>query len=321
MVRRTLSTARQIQELVMTQAIASIKAAATAGLSSRQLASLAKDALIAEAELTPKPGLVDRRGSGTHTDLSLEIMRRSANTIELFFARMAAAATDSPIDGTLRAVLGAIGREAETAMLKATKGSNSHKGAIWILGLLVAGASSQLDVTATRVAECANQIARLPDHARIQPVSHGEAMCVRYGTTGARGEACAGFPHVVHVGLPGLAAARAYGLTEEQSRLHALLHIMASLDDTCVLYRGGAEGLQFVKKCARRVLEAGGPGCAAGEEAFSRFDRELSVKRISPGGSADLLAATLFLDALNEGRNKVQEDNSLPKETYGTHNL
>jgi triphosphoribosyl-dephospho-CoA synthase len=303
----------------MTQAIASIKAAATAGLPSRQLASLAKDALIAEAELTPKPGLVDRRGSGAHTDLSLEIMRHSANTIEPFFARMAAAAANSPMDGSLRAVLGTIGRDAETAMFKATNGSNSHKGAIWILGLLVAGASSQVDVTPTRVAKRASQVAHIPDRARVQLVSHGDAMRVRYGVTGARGEACAGFPHVTHVGLPALAAARAYGLTEEESRLHALVHIMASLDDTCVLYRGGAEGLQFVKKGARRVLEAGGLGCAAGEEAFSRFDRELSVKRISPGGSADLLAATLFLDALHDGRNRVREDNNFKKETYGKH--
>jgi triphosphoribosyl-dephospho-CoA synthase len=303
----------------MTQATVRVEAPATAGLHSRQLASLAKDALIAEAELTPKPGLVDQRGSGTHTDLSLEIMRRSAKTIEPFFARMAAVATDSPIDGTLRAVLGTIGREAETAMFKATNGSNSHKGAIWILGLLVAGTSSQVDAKPTRVAERASQIARLPDRACIQPVSHGDAMRVRYGATGARGEACAGFPHVIHVGLPGLAAARAYGLTEEESRLHALLHIIASLDDTCVLYRGGAEGLQFVKKGARRVLEAGGPGCAAGEEAFSRFDRELSVKRISPGGSADLLAATLFLDALVGSKGTVREDNSLNRGTNGTH--
>jgi triphosphoribosyl-dephospho-CoA synthase len=303
----------------MTQATVRVEAPATAGLHSRQLASLAKDALIAEAELTPKPGLVDQRGSGTHTDLSLEIMRRSAKTIEPFFARMAAAATDSPIDGTLRAVLGTIGREAETAMFKATNGSNSHKGAIWILGLLVAGASSQVDVKPTQVAERARQIVRLPDRARIQPVSHGDAMRVRYGATGARGEACAGFPHVIHVGLPGLAAARAYGLTEEESRRHALLHIMASLDDTCVLYRGGAGGLQFVKKGARRVLEAGGPGCAAGEEAFSRFDRELSVKRISPGGSADLLAATLFLDALDGSKGTVREDNRLNRGTNGTH--
>ena len=305
----------------MTQAMVRKRVPETVGLRSRQLASLAMDALIAEAELTPKPGLVDRRGSGTHTDLSLEIMRRSARTIEPFFARLAAAATDSPIDGSLRALLGTIGREAETAMFKATNGSNSHKGAIWIVGLLVAGASSRVDVTSTRVAERASQVARLPDRAGVRLVSHGDAMRVRYGVTGARGEACAGFPHVIQVGLPALAAAREYGLTEEESRLHALLHIMASLDDTCVLYRGGAEGLQVVKQGSQGVLNAGGPGRPAGKEAFNRLDRELSVRGISPGGSADLLAATLFLDALHEGRNKVQEDNSLPKETYGTNNV
>jgi triphosphoribosyl-dephospho-CoA synthase len=99
MVRRPLSAAREIQELVMTQTIVIMEAPAATGLRSRQLASLAKDALIAEAELTPKPGLVDRRGSGTHTDLSLDIMRRSARTIEPFFATMLRPLPASPIDG------------------------------------------------------------------------------------------------------------------------------------------------------------------------------------------------------------------------------
>jgi triphosphoribosyl-dephospho-CoA synthase len=93
----------------MTRALVRMEAPPTAGLYSRQLASIAKDALIAEAELTPKPGLVDRRGSGTHRDLSLGIMRLSARTMEPFFARMAAAAAYSPIDGSLRARQGARG--------------------------------------------------------------------------------------------------------------------------------------------------------------------------------------------------------------------
>ena len=99
-----------------------------------QLGSLARQALIAEAELTPKPGLVDRRGSGAHTDLSLDLMRRSARVLEPFFTDMASAAEGRVPDRDLRAELAAIGRDAERAMYKATEGANSHKGAIWILG-------------------------------------------------------------------------------------------------------------------------------------------------------------------------------------------
>src|SRR5580700_6492320 len=128
-----------------------------------QLASLARQALIAEAELTPKPGLVDRRGSGAHTDLSLDLMRRSAKVLEPFFADMATAAEGRVPDRDLRAELAAIGRDAERAMYKATEGANSHKGAIWILGLLVAAAAQRGGQTACEIAAGAAAIARFPD--------------------------------------------------------------------------------------------------------------------------------------------------------------
>ena len=105
-------------------------------LDADQLAELARQALVAEAELTPKPGLVDRRGSGAHSDLSLDIMRRSASAIAPYFAAMAAVSCIAPMDRSLRAEVAAIGREAEAAMLRETGGSNAHKGAIWVLGLL-----------------------------------------------------------------------------------------------------------------------------------------------------------------------------------------
>src|SRR6201984_1939025 len=102
------------------------------------LAALARQALIAEAALTPKPGLVDRRGSGAHTDLSLALMRRSAFAIEPFIRLMALQSMNENPSPRLRATLAATGRAAERAMLEATNGSNTHKGAIWTLGLLAA---------------------------------------------------------------------------------------------------------------------------------------------------------------------------------------
>jgi triphosphoribosyl-dephospho-CoA synthase len=142
----------------------------------------------------------------------------------------------------------------------------------------------------------------------------------RYGTTGARGEAFAGFPHVIQVGLPALRTARSGGCTEANSRLSALLNIMVRLEDTCVLYRGGIEGLAAVQKGASDVLRVGGPGSVAGDQAMFQLDRELFIGKISPGGSADLLAATLFLDALERDQYAVEEDNSLSEEyTYGAN--
>ena len=287
-------------------------------LDADQLAELALQALVAEAELTPKPGLVDRRGSGAHSDLSLDIMRRSASAIAPYFTAMAAASCIAPMDQSLRAEVAAIGREAEAAMLRETGGSNAHKGAIWVLGLLVTATAQSGSLHPGAIAKDAGLLAQLPDSARPQLVSHGDLVRSRYGAKGARGEACAGFPHIVKVGLPALRAARECRLSETNSRLSSLLAIMASLEDTCVLYRGGDEGLQTVKQGASEVLASGGPGCAAGDEMLRRFDRALFAKSISPGGSADLLAATLFLDAIERRLYDVERDNSLLEESYGT---
>ena len=287
-------------------------------LDAGQLAELARQALVAEVELTPKPGLVDRRGAGAHSDLSLDLMRQSAGAIAPYFEAMGDSAQSMPFDRGLRTEVAAIGRAAESAMLQATNGSNAHKGAIWILGLLVTAASRGIDLNPAAIAQDAAFLARLPDRAQPQLLSHGEMVRARYGATGARGEAFAGFPHVLHVGLPTLRAERNRARTETNSRLWALLNIMARLEDTCVLYRGGAEGLAIVQKGASDALLAGGPGSVAGELAMLRLDQELLIRNISPGGAADLLAATLFLDALEQGQNAI-EDNSLSEEVrYGT---
>ena len=287
-------------------------------LDAGQLAELARQALVAEVELTPKPGLVDRRGAGAHSDLSLDLMRQSAAAIAPYFEAMGDSAQSMPFDRGLRTEVAAIGRAAESAMLQVTNGSNAHKGAIWILGLLVTAASRGIDLNPAAIAQDAAFLARLPDRAQPQLLSHGEMVRARYGATGARGEAFAGFPHVLHVGLPTLRAERNRARTETNSRLWALLNIMARLEDTCVLYRGGAEGLAIVQKGASDALLAGGPGSVAGELAMLRLDQELLIRNISPGGAADLLAATLFLDALEQGQNAI-EDNSLSEEvSYGT---
>ena len=284
-----------------------------------QLARLAWQALVAEAELTPKPGLVDRRGSGSHTDLSLDRMRRSARTIAPYFAKMAFATATAPMDHALRATVAAIGRDAEAAMLRTTAGSNAHKGAIWVLGLLVCAASQSADVHSENIARNAGYLARLTDRARPQIVSHGDVVRNRYGARGARGEAWANFSHVTAVGLPALTQARRTGRSEQDSRLIALLRIMSHLDDTCVLYRGGTEAQELVHRGSTQVLEVGGPGTAEGHAALLDLDREFVRRRISPGGSADLLAATLFLDALEHGQNEVQKDNSILEEGNGAN--
>jgi triphosphoribosyl-dephospho-CoA synthase len=269
----------------------------------RRLARLAGQALIAEAELTPKPGLVDRRGAGAHTDLSLDIMRRSALAIEPYFYQMALASEHTRPGQSIRERLALIGRQAERAMLDATGGSNSHKGAIWTVGLLVAALAMHDNdtVAASAVATTAKIIASFEDRAIPRLASHGDEVARRYGVAGARGEALSGFPHVVDVALPALRRKRRSGATEQVARLDALLSIMASLDDTCLLYRGGRTALAAAKEGAAAVTAAGGTGTTLGRKLLGQLDRRLLELNASPGGSADLLAAALFLDEVFHG--------------------
>lgn len=271
-------------------------------LSDGQLAHHAVTALIEEAQLTPKPALVDRRGSGAHRDLDLATMLRSARTLEPTFAALASAARRRrEPSALLRAELAQIGRAGEQDMLHATGGSNAHRGAIWIVGLLVAGASMTGNATrlnAAHICTLAARIACFPDRFAAPSDSHGERARQRYQVGGARREAQDGFPHVVDIGLPALRAARANGVDENAARIDALLSIMASLDDTCLLHRAGLPGLHAAQHGARRVLKAGGSSTPGGQTALVALEHALLSLNASPGGAADLLAATLFLDML-----------------------
>ncbi|WP_434654998.1 triphosphoribosyl-dephospho-CoA synthase [Pseudomonas sp. R3-56] len=265
-----------------------------------RLADLAVDALIDEADLSPKPALVDRRGSGAHTDLHLGLMHASALSLWPAFKEMAEAALDcGEIGLPLREALGRIGREGEAAMLTTTGGVNTHRGAIWALGLLVAAAALEPESSgAGAVTLRAARLALLNDRHAPQPLSHGAQVAQRYGARGAREEAQLAFPAVTTLGLPQLKRSRAAGVGEQNARLDALLAIMTRLADTCVLYRAGEAGLQAMQQGARAVLDAGGSASLGGRRQLHVLDQQLIALNASPGGAADLLAACLFLDRI-----------------------
>lgn len=270
------------------------------------LARQVLQALLDEVTLTPKPGLVDLRSRGAHLDLNWALMCHSACVLQPIFAAMAGAGEHSEDDGLLRQRIGTIGRLGESVMMAATGGVNTHRGAIWALGLLVTAAaqlSSRGDSpTPAAVAARAGALARLTDHGAPRETGNkGELACRQYHVGGARGQACAGFPHVTQVGLPALRASRARGDSETTARLNSLLAIVAKLDDTCVLSRGGVAALTALQVGAATVLAAGGAGTQAGTQALLALEAEVLALNVSPGGAADLLAATLFLDSLEEG--------------------
>jgi len=265
------------------------------------IARLATRALWEELAVFPKPGLVSLRDAGAHSDMDASTFVRSLFALRGYFRAIAAAGARAAPFEQLRT----LGQRAERAMLLATGGVNTHRGAIFALGLL--GAASALAsarrerltdgaVRATLIDAWGADLA-FPVPVHSSP-SHGTHVSTRYGATGARGEARAGFPSVFEVALPALRAARRQGLDARRVRLAAFYALLENVDDTNILYRGGVAGLVHVRRSAQAFQAAGGVGAADGIARAERMHLDFVARGLSPGGCADLLASALLVDAL-----------------------
>jgi triphosphoribosyl-dephospho-CoA synthase len=266
---------------------------------SRDIARAAIGSLLAELALFPKPGLVSLRDSGAHADMDASTFVTSLFALSRYFDDIAAAgAARAPF-----ARLKALGIRAETVMLAATGGVNTHRGAIFALGLLCAAAARARAIgvvptdTALRgilVNEWGAALASAGPALR----SHGTDAMARYGATGARGEALSAFPSVFDVALPALRAAIARGCDARLARLSALFALLAHVADTNVLHRAGAAGLALVQRRAREFRSAGDVHSRDAISLALSIHREFVAHRVSPGGSADLLSAAIFVDRI-----------------------
>ena len=262
---------------------------------------LAVRALYHEVALHPKPGLVSPVDRGAHFDMTIATFYRSLFALRRYFPDIAALGATRP---PLR-LLQARGLEAEAAMLLATQGVNTHRGAIFNLGLLcaAAGALAAEGESVTAEAVCI-EVRRMwgqairRDLATALGTTHGLRVARTYGTGGARAEAAGGFRSVRTHALPAFRAVVARTGDRERAAVQALFALIARLADSNILWRGGCEGLAFAQCGAREFLARGG--------ALARDWRATAVgihlafvgRRLSPGGAADLLAVTLFLDEL-----------------------
>lgn len=278
-----------------------IGAVLTAVELAERLADTATQALIDEARLSPKPGLVDSRSSGAHQDLNLDLMVRSAHSLTPTFYALALHSWQRPADIALRQDIGRLGRAGEAQMMVDTGGVNTHRGAIWAMGLLVSAVAMQPEsLLPQHIAQRAAKIAALPDAFSPKKFSKGSHAVQRYQVPGAREEAQGGFPHIIDCALPQLHRSRSRGASESEAQVDALLAVMTRLTDTCVLSRGGLPALNAMHQGAQAVLAAGGMHSVAGRQQLRRLERRMLADNVSPGGAADLLAATLFLDSVSE---------------------
>jgi triphosphoribosyl-dephospho-CoA synthase len=226
-------------------------------------------------------------------------LRRGATALGPYLCALTEAGAQDCDMGRLRV----IGIEAEAAMLEATGGINTHRGAIFGLGLLCAAAGARCSGTVESTAPLGSVVARRWGKEILSgPVtlrSHGREARRRYGAGGARCQAADGFPSVYSIGLPALEQAAIMAPADAEAvRVHACFSLIAAVEDTNLLHRGGAAGLCFAQSAARSFLDRGSVS-QRDWRVHARTVHEVFVQgRLSPGGSADLLAMSLFVQAI-----------------------
>jgi triphosphoribosyl-dephospho-CoA synthase len=276
------------------------------GLVAELIADQAVLALLHELAAWPKPGLVSHVDSGSHTDMDAAMLQASAEALRPFFTALARAGQDGADMGRLRT----IGLRAESAMLAVTGGVNTHRGAIFGMGLLCAAAGAVAEISTEDLAVAPVRLGNVVrrrwaaaiGRGPIPLFSHGAAALRRYGAGGARAEAAGGFRSIYEVGWPALREGRSLQPDDPDAPLvQACFALIAAVCDTNLLHRGGADGMRSASEAASAFLSQGGVGAPDWRAQAAAVHAAFVARRLSPGGCADLLAMTLFVDALECG--------------------
>jgi triphosphoribosyl-dephospho-CoA synthase len=264
--------------------------------------------LYAELTLYPKPGLVSLVDNGSHDDMTAATFLRSLFALRHYFRDI----TRAGMEGAPFASLRSLGIAAEARMLRATGGINTHRGAVFCVGLLCAAIGAcrargtPLTASAIRASLLLCWADALAVHTRpAGGDSHGLRAAQRYAASGAREEAALGLPSVFEIALPALRHALAAGLGARRARVDALFALMAHISDTNLYHRGGPEGASTVRRHAQAFIDAGGSACEGWEARALACHRVFVAQRLSPGGAADLLAAACLVQDVCQDAGKV----------------
>lgn len=249
------------------------------------IADLAERSLRQELDTTPKPGLVDKQDNGAHKDMDYALMSASISALRPYLTKIAVrSAAEVNADEII-----SVGIDAEAAMLEATGGVNTHKGALFCIGLSVAAASFLACGTGTVDADSLRElVSRTASRIPSARSTHGAEAKRNFKVGGALENAREAYPELFAAWLPYYRS-----LEGDPYRCHkTLLYIMTILDDTNVLHRRGAEGLAHTKSEAARLLGDFSP------EGLSSLNKDFIRENISPGGSADMLSLTMFIKSI-----------------------
>ncbi|MDD4159828.1 MAG: triphosphoribosyl-dephospho-CoA synthase [Synergistaceae bacterium] len=273
----------------------------------------AAEAVADEIVTAPKPGLVDPLGQGCHIDMTWQTFIKSAQAIEPFwkYQTMIGLSGTAPSDALRR--LRFIGVAMEKKMFAATSGINTHKGLIFLLSLLLYGSAyciySRKEMTPENIVRFASEsvqgltareLGSLSEKTGSENLTNGEKLFLTHGITGVRGEAENGFPSIIKHGLPELRRTFLMGASTNSARIAALLSIMYSSEDSNVIHRGGYDFWKDeYKNMVKETIERFNP-LSEDYRPLEDLEKKFLKSRISPGGAADLLCCSIFLDLITK---------------------
>jgi len=269
------------------------------------IAELAIRSMLYEISAYPSPGLVSPVSTGAHKDMNFYTFLNSCPVLLIPIAVCAQIGAQAANPALIMPDIRKIGIAAEKRMYKATGGVNTQKGHLFLGGIIAAAAGYLLirqgylkaDDIFSVVAEICSKIVE-QDFAQLQKkevLTRGEQFYIQIGVTGIRGEVEQGLPSIRTFGLPGFYQAREAQLNLNDCIIHTLVALMQQTEDTNIIGRFSLQVLHEIKLRSRAIMKKGGMLTAVGRKAIVEMDRELSRDGISPGGSADLTAATVFI--------------------------
>ena len=238
-------------------------------LTSAEIEQCIKSTILGEVYTTPNPGLVDHHDNGAHHDMNVYTFERSADAITPYLAKM------------------------------------FFEGYFWKRNLqnlfprIRRFDTAEILASASEMTEKALE-ADFFEMSQRTPVTHGEILFQKYKERGIRGEAQKGFPIIGETALPLMRQYRAIGLDENRSNINVLLRIMMELKDTNVWSRGSYADVIWIQEQAEKIWKPGGVFFETGMKKIEKLNQECIRRNLSPGGAADLLAATLFLYQLEK---------------------
>lgn len=264
-----------------------------------KLSQIALKSIIAEVSTYPSFGLVSPVSSGAHNDMDYYTFLESGFAIESYLKQMAKYGYSYNNTDDIFRKIRKVGIKAEEEMFKATKGVNTHKGMIFLMGIVIASISKNIYIrqpfenTQKIMKDMVEDI--LDDFKDLdtkEKLSHGEKLYIKYGFTGVRGQVKGGLDFIFNNIL---IEYKKLNLKGNDLYSHTLLMLMSIVQDSTIVYRHNINTLKKVQKDCKNILKLGGMNTNKGKKLAFELEKEYIEKYISPGGSADLLAIVIFL--------------------------